>query len=109
MAPAVESVWVVLKFGGTSVSTPSNWRNIAGVIRQRLSDGSRVMVVHSALSGITDRLERLLAAALGGEQEPALRIIEERHCELAAQLGVEVSPELENYFAVLRQMAAGIS
>jgi bifunctional diaminopimelate decarboxylase / aspartate kinase len=109
MAPASESPWVVLKFGGTSVSTLSNWRNIAQVVRQRLADGVRVMVVHSAISGITDRLERLLAAALGGAHEPVLRLIEERHCELAGELGVGVSPELDSYFAVLRQMAAGIA
>jgi bifunctional diaminopimelate decarboxylase / aspartate kinase len=109
MAPAGESSWVVLKFGGTSVSSSSNWRNIAAVVRQRLADGSRVMVVHSAVTGITDRLERLLAAALGGAHEPVLRAIEQRHRELAAELGVGVSAELDAYFAVLRQMAAGIA
>src|ERR1700728_3444906 len=109
MAIHGQSDWIVLKFGGTSVSTLANWRNIAAVVRQRLSDGAHVMVVHSALSGITDRLEKLLAAALGGAHEAALRVIEERHCELAAQLGVGVSPELDAYFATLRQMAAGIS
>jgi diaminopimelate decarboxylase/aspartate kinase len=108
MAP-VESAWVVLKFGGTSVSNLSNWRNIAQVVRQRLADGVRVMVVHSAVTGITDRLEKLLAAALGNAHEPALRVIEERHCELAAALGVGVSAELDAYFAMLRQMAAGIA
>jgi|HubBroStandDraft_6_1064221.scaffolds.fasta_scaffold27822_2 diaminopimelate decarboxylase/aspartate kinase len=109
MAPASESFWVVLKFGGTSVSSLSNWRNIAHVVRQRLSEGARVMVVHSAIAGITDRLEKLLAAALGGAHEPVLRLIEERHCQLAAELGVGVSAELDTYFAVLRQMAAGIA
>jgi diaminopimelate decarboxylase/aspartate kinase len=52
--------WVVLKFGGTSVSSASNWHNIAGVLRQRIDEGLRPAVVHSALSGITDRLESLL-------------------------------------------------
>jgi bifunctional diaminopimelate decarboxylase / aspartate kinase len=110
LTPGVgEAVWVVLKFGGTSVSNLSNWRNIAAVVRQRMTDGARVMVVHSAVSGITDRLEKLLAAALGGAHEPVLRAIEDRHTELATELGVGVSPELNAYFAVLRQMAAGIS
>jgi diaminopimelate decarboxylase/aspartate kinase len=109
MALSGQSDWIVLKFGGTSVSTLANWRNIAVVVRQRLADGARVLVVHSALSGITDRLEKLLAAAMGGAHEPALRFIEERHCQLAAELGVGVSPELDAYFAVLRQMAAGIA
>ena len=51
------SPWVVLKFGGTSVSSVANWKNIAAVLRDRLAEGLRPVVVHSALSGITDRLE----------------------------------------------------
>jgi bifunctional diaminopimelate decarboxylase / aspartate kinase len=78
-------------------------------VRQRLADSVRVMVVHSAVTGITDRLEKLMAAALGGAHEPVLRMIEERHCALASELGVGVSPELDAYFAMLRQMAAGIA
>ena len=52
--------WIVLKFGGTSVSSLANWRNIAEVLRQRRATGARVLVVHSALTGMTDRLEKLL-------------------------------------------------
>ena len=84
--------WVVLKFGGTSVSNLANWRNIAAVVRTRLAAGARVLIVHSAVSGITDRLEKLLAAALGGAHEPVLAAIEQRHRALAAELGVGVEP-----------------
>src|SRR5579863_1216784 len=109
MAPRGGSPWIVLKFGGTSVSGLDNWRNIAAVVRARQADGARVLVVHSAVSGVTDRLERLLAAALGAAHEPVLASIEERHRALAEELGVGVSAELEDYFAVLRQMASGIA
>ena len=109
MAPRGDSAWIVLKFGGTSVSSLDNWRNIAAVVRARLAHGERVLVVHSAVSGVTDRLEKLLAAALGGAHEPVLASIEERHRALAEELGIGVSPELEDYFAVLRQMASGIA
>jgi diaminopimelate decarboxylase/aspartate kinase len=64
--------WVVLKFGGTSVSSASNWHNIAGVLRERIAAGLRPVVVHSALSGITDKLESLLAAALVGAHASVL-------------------------------------
>lgn len=101
--------WVVLKFGGTSVSTLANWRNIATVVQARLKGGARVLVVHSAVSGITDRLEKLLAAAQAGAHEPVLAAIEERHRTLVAELGVGVSADLERYFAELRQIAAGIA
>lgn len=64
MTSSSESHWVVLKFGGTSVSSVSNWRNVAGVVRARLAEGLRPVLVHSALSGITDRLEQLLARSV---------------------------------------------
>ncbi len=41
--------WVVLKFGGTSVSSLANWRNIAQIARTRLAGGARVLIVHSAV------------------------------------------------------------
>jgi diaminopimelate decarboxylase/aspartate kinase len=102
--------WVVLKFGGTSVSTLANWRNIAIVVQERLAAGKRVLVVHSAVSGITDRLEKLLAAATAGAHEPVLAAIEERHRSLAAELGLEVADAgLERYFTELRQVASGLA
>ncbi|MFT3905029.1 MAG: bifunctional aspartate kinase/diaminopimelate decarboxylase [Steroidobacteraceae bacterium] len=109
MAARRDADWVVLKFGGTSVSTLANWRNIAAVVQGRLKSGAHVLVVHSAVSGITDRLEKLLVAAQAGAHEPVLAAIEERHRSLAAELGVGVSAELECYFAELRQIAAGIA
>jgi len=96
------SPWVVLKFGGTSVSSVANWKNIAAVLRERLNDGLRPVVVHSALSGITDRLEQLLTLALGGEWQPVMDQIEQRHRDLARDLGVVPSAELEEQFKRLR-------
>ncbi|HWG77590.1 MAG TPA: bifunctional aspartate kinase/diaminopimelate decarboxylase [Steroidobacteraceae bacterium] len=101
--------WIVLKFGGTSVSTAANWANILAIVQARLATGARVLVVHSAVSGITDRLEKLLVAALAGAHEPLLTLIEQRHRQLADELGVGASPELERYFSVLRQMTSGIA
>jgi diaminopimelate decarboxylase/aspartate kinase len=109
MAPRGGSSWIVLKFGGTSVSCLDTWRNIVTVVRARHASGARVLVVHSAVSGVTDRLEKLLAAALGGAHEPVLNSIEERHRALADELDIGVSAELEDYFALLRQMASGIA
>jgi bifunctional diaminopimelate decarboxylase / aspartate kinase len=101
--------WVVLKFGGTSVSNLPNWRNIAAIVADRRAAGARVMVVHSAVSGITDRLEKLLQSALSGEPELVLAAIEERHTQLANELGVGLSPALQANFAELRSAAARIA
>jgi diaminopimelate decarboxylase/aspartate kinase len=103
------SSWVVLKFGGTSVSSLTNWRNIAGVVKTRLASGSRVLVVHSAVTGVTDKLEKLLEAAFQQKHEEALAGIESRHRQLAAELGVPVGPELERHFSDLKQIAAGVA
>ncbi len=100
--------WIVLKFGGTSVSTLPNWSNIAAVARRRLAEGAHVLIVHSAVSGITDRLEKLLAAALADEHEAALAAIEARHLQLCEELGVGRSAQLDGYFTELRQIAQGI-
>jgi diaminopimelate decarboxylase/aspartate kinase len=50
MTKSVQLPWVVLKFGGTSVSSRSNWDNIVRILRGRESEGLRIVVVHSALS-----------------------------------------------------------
>src|SRR5512135_3649759 len=102
MSSQNESHWVVLKFGGTSVSSVSNWKNVAGVVRERLGEGLHPVIVHSALSGITDRLEQLLAKALTGEWEPVMEQIERRHVDLSRDLGIPLSAELEHHFLDLR-------
>jgi diaminopimelate decarboxylase/aspartate kinase len=103
------SAWIVLKFGGTSVSSLTNWRNIAMVTRSRLDGGARVLIVHSAITGITDRLEKLLDAALAQTHEVDLRAIEERHAQLAGELGIPLGTEVEQYLAELRHIAAGVA
>jgi bifunctional diaminopimelate decarboxylase / aspartate kinase len=99
----------VLKFGGTSVSSVSNWHNIARVLRERIAEGLRPAVVHSALSGITDRLESLLAAAVAGAHAAGLERIESVHRDLARQLSVEPGPLFETFLAELKGLAAAIA
>jgi len=109
MTSHTDSQWVVLKFGGSSVSSVSNWKSVASVVRERLAEGLHPFIVHSALSGITDRLEQLLAKALVGEWEPVVDQIERRHRDLARDLGVADSADLERHFSELRRTASGIN
>lgn len=108
MAPS----WVVLKFGGTSVSTPERWATIADLVRRRIGEGLRPLVVCSALSGVSDRLEALLAAAVadtgGGHEEP-LAAIEERHLELGVGLGLAAAELLRSDFEELSRVALAAS
>lgn len=109
MTGHIESNWVVLKFGGTSVSSVSNWKHVANVVRERLDEGAHAFIVHSALSGITDRLEQLLTKALSGDWEPVMEQIERRHMDLARDLGIPgVGAELDHHFSELRRSAEGI-
>ena len=101
--------WVVLKFGGTSVSTAANWHNIAQVLRARMSEGFRPLVVHSALTGMTDRLELLVSAAMTGGHEPVLQHIESAHRRLAAELGVSPNAQFESFTRELRALAVQVA
>src|SRR5580704_3471458 len=96
--------WLVLKFGGTSVSNPTNWHNIARVLRARAAEGFRPVVVHSALSGITDRLETLLSAALNGSHLPILEQIELAHRSLAERLSITPNARFEQFVRELREL-----
>ncbi|HEY6456569.1 MAG TPA: bifunctional aspartate kinase/diaminopimelate decarboxylase [Steroidobacteraceae bacterium] len=101
--------WVVLKFGGTSVSSLANWRNIAQIARTRLDTGARVLIVHSAVTGTTDKLEKLIESALHGSHEAVFTAIQERHRLLAAELQIPVSAQLERQFQDLGQISAGVA
>ena len=104
MTTLVDPGWVVLKFGGTSVSTQSSWRNIAAITRERVAQGHRVLIVHSAISGFTDRLDKVLAAALVDQHAPELLAIQQRHRLLADELDVGLSVALEQDFATLQRL-----
>ena len=49
---------LVLKFGGTSISSPSNIRHVANLIKS-LSKEHKIIPVFSAISGVTDDLIRI--------------------------------------------------
>ena len=51
--------WLVLKFGGTSVTGKQQWETIELLARQRLDQGYRVLLVCSAMAGITNALQNL--------------------------------------------------
>ena len=99
---------VVLKFGGTSVSTVERWTTIAEIVSSRFSEGLRPVVVCSALSGISNLLEDLLDAAILEKHQPILDGIAARHRDLAVEMGV--SPTiLDDEVASLTRLALGIA
>ena len=102
------SPWVVLKFGGTSVSTAENWKTIAELVRARLAAGLRPVIVHSALSGVSNELEETLGSAVSGDPSDRLAQIRKQHCDLAATLGLDGSEILGERLHELEQLVAGV-
>ncbi len=78
----LDAPWIVMKFGGTSVATLPRWQNIRELVASRRAEGARVLVVVSALTGITDLLKQLCAQAGRGERNELARAVMQRHYEL---------------------------
>ena len=102
------SRWVVMKFGGSSVSTAEAWETIAALLRNRLAAGLRPVIVHSALQGVSDRLDNLLKVAASGEQSDALETIRAQHYELASALGLDGPELIDATLHELAQLVAGV-
>ena len=89
------SRWVVLKFGGASVSDAERWAAISRIVQERIGEGLRPLLVLSALAGVTDALEEMLRGAVEQGHPAALEVlagIERRHLELGASLGIDAEP-----------------
>ncbi|OQR88327.1 aspartokinase [Achlya hypogyna] len=99
--------WVVLKFGGTSVSTAPRWRCICRRVQGVLAeDGHRVWVVISALTQVTNRLTAALDEAVSGSQHlQSYFHIFEQHMQLAVEVGL-VSPAEASGIVTAEQSAA---
>lgn len=102
------SPWVVLKFGGTSVSTAENWAIIANLIRNRLAEGLRPVVVHSALKGVSNRLDDVLQKAIDGDPTEQLTAIRQQHYDLAEALNIDGNALLDDTLQELGQLVAGV-
>jgi len=109
-APQVvaDSHWVVMKFGGSSVSSAENWQTIANLLKHRLEEGLQPLVVHSALQGVSDALEAVLMAAVNGDPSGVLEEIRAQHYELAAALGLDGPLMLDDTLHELDQLVAGV-
>jgi diaminopimelate decarboxylase/aspartate kinase len=100
---------VVLKFGGTSVASIERWQTIAQILRGHLSQGLRPLVVCSALSGISNLLERLLSTAEQGQDvTPLLEEVFTKHRDLARDMDLDADAQIGDRFEELTRLARGI-
>jgi len=88
---------VVQKFGGTSVADPESIRRLIEIVRTaRTRDGRGPSVVVSAMSGVTDVLLGIAAAAGASHLDDALSRTEQiRARHLAAARDLVSGPEME--------------
>jgi len=94
-----------MKFGGTSVATLPRWQNILELVASRRAEGARVLVVVSALSGITDALKQLCAQEDKGKRIEAAKAIAQRHYDLLDHMQLAVPDTLGARLAELAQLA----
>ena len=64
--------WVVMKFGGTSVRSLKSWQIIAQQVRRQRDLGLQVMLVVSAIRGVTDRLQAIASGEQHGDGVKAI-------------------------------------
>ena len=109
---------VVQKFGGTSVADPEAIQRLIQIVQTaRSRDGRGPAVVVSAMSGVTDALLGIAAAAGGGRLEDALTRLDqlrERHVAAARSLapeqakgvlGRQIDEQFDDLVALARALA----
>jgi len=108
-APALAPTapWVVIKFGGTSVSTRPRWENIRRIAAAHRARGRRVLIVVSALSGITDQLKAIAEArADDARRDEACANVLARHEAMLLELEGSSRDALERWLAQLGRLVA---
>ncbi|WP_431635981.1 bifunctional aspartate kinase/diaminopimelate decarboxylase [Dyella sp. KULCS107] len=100
-----DAPWIVMKFGGTSVATLPRWQNIRELVASRRAEGARVLVVVSALTGITDALKQLCGEGDRAKRVVAADAIAQRHYDLLAHMQLETPPTLAERLRTLAELA----
>ncbi len=106
LSGALGAPWIVMKFGGTSVSSRTRWNTIGDLVAKRKSEGYRVLVVVSAVSGVTNALVAITESGTDsvGRLAAAESLIT-KHREFAASLGLELDQVVGDLVAQLRALA----
>src|SRR5687768_3758534 len=108
---------LTMKFGGTSVGSAEAIRSTVEIVRSASEQAENVVVIVSAMSGVTNLLEQGVRSAASGNGEHHREIAQkllDLHCKTAAELlfpqgRLADSPAVEaEYTRVLDQIAGFI-
>ena len=96
--------WVVMKFGGTSVSSVDCWKTICGEAARRAGSGQAVLIVVSALSGVTNLLTRLADGADQREKKEIHAELKRRHRRLFEGNQLQASSRFQAHWVNLERL-----
>jgi len=108
---------IVMKFGGTSVATGENIRHVAGLVADSAKQGCGVVVVVSALDGVTDELFEAAEQAQKEKQDYIQAFkqrVLDRHCTAISkavkngQIRKEVEQVIRKIIDELEKVLTGI-
>jgi aspartokinase/homoserine dehydrogenase 1 len=97
---------VVMKFGGTSVGSVKALENVVKIVKDARQEGHEIVVVVSAMSGVTDLLLNAAHQAEAGDEEAAHQArtqIVQKHTE-AIRHFLDKTPERETVTAKINRM-----
>lgn len=104
-----------MKFGGTSVATAERMRSVVGLAEAALREG-RVVLVASAVSGVTNLLVEGAAAASRGSSLPTAERFRDIHAAIRRELGeldagsdAALARELETLALELDDLLRGVT
>ncbi len=109
---------LVMKFGGTSVGTAGAMAQAGRIVSQETKNRDRVVVVVSALSGVTDMLIAGAKSAATGDEDGYREIAETlraRHREMAVTLVPDpeerktIEETIDSYLAEFSRMCASVA
>jgi diaminopimelate decarboxylase/aspartate kinase len=104
--------WIVLKFGGTSVSHLNRWETILKIAKERIEENFFPVIVCSAVTGISSSLELLGKESVSGNFQTRLGQIRHRHFQLGHELGLNdklIEKEIGPILKEIENLCLGIS
>ena len=96
--------WVVLKFGGSSVSQAALWREISVQADLNTAAGSNVMVVVSALQGVTNALQDFIDQPTAANPPILFDFVRSKHLNLLEALEIEPGERLLAFLQQLQRL-----